>query len=243
MYAVSSLAWSTDGKFCLSFMLLRCLIETRERHATLSKLDATWMEEEMEKIFGKPGDQVSAEEFRAVRHQLPKVRHVSKRLSVLFLQRAAALVRGEATEGASGIDPSLTNGSESYADKVKSKLENHKPERKYPDPLSFTVPGLVRDPTTYKYNDDDLARILVNAIDEPAGAFKANHIPGVMRPIDVRGMESARKYGVCTMNEFRWVNFQGFITRGWGRADMDIDRQDLLWTKALRLFRRMGGRG
>lgn len=112
------------------------------------------------------------------------------------------MVRGEDTEGASGIDPSLTNGSESYADKVKSPK---KAQQHFPDPLTFTVPGLTRDPTTHQYNDDDLAKILVTAIDEPAGAFQANHIPAVMRPIDVRGMESARKYGVCTMNEFRSV--------------------------------------
>jgi hypothetical protein len=35
------------------------------------------MEEEMEKIFGKPGDQVSAEEFRAVRLHHAQDRHVT----------------------------------------------------------------------------------------------------------------------------------------------------------------------
>lgn len=73
MYAVSNLAWSTDGELALlqtcleaNFDIYNLSLHSLDRHATLSKLDTTWMEEEMEKIFGKPGDQVTAEEFRSV---------------------------------------------------------------------------------------------------------------------------------------------------------------------------------
>lgn len=57
---------------------------------------------------------------------------------------------------------------------------------------------------TLKYNDDDLANLLIAAIEEPAAAFRACGIPEAMRPIDCLGMLAARNtYGLCTLNEFR----------------------------------------
>lgn len=72
------------------------------------------------------------------------------------------------------------------------------------DPTEWTISGLTRSATTLKYNDDDLARILMSAIEEPAGAFRACGIPEAMRPIDCLGMIAARNtWGLCTLNEFR----------------------------------------
>lgn len=72
------------------------------------------------------------------------------------------------------------------------------------EPKEWTVPGLERDPVTLKYKDDDLANILIKAIEEPAAAFQACGIPEAMRPIDCLGIVAARDtYNLCTLNEFR----------------------------------------
>jgi hypothetical protein len=54
-----------------------------------------------------------------------------------------------------------------------------------------------------KFSDDDLANILHNATESPAGAYRARGTPGVFRIIEILGIEQARQWGVCSMNEFR----------------------------------------
>lgn len=71
------------------------------------------------------------------------------------------------------------------------------------DPRKWNIPGLRRG-RDGRFSDDDLARVLTNAISEPAGAFRANGIPSVMRAIDCLGMKAARStWNVCTLNDFR----------------------------------------
>ena len=53
------------------------------------------------------------------------------------------------------------------------------------------------------FNDGDISRILMDATSHPAGAFGARHTPGIMRTIEIMTMHMARKWGVCTLNEFR----------------------------------------
>ncbi|KAG7449917.1 heme peroxidase [Guyanagaster necrorhizus] len=53
------------------------------------------------------------------------------------------------------------------------------------------------------FKDDDLAQILQDATDKAAGAYRARGTPAVLRTIEVMGMEQARRWGCCTMNEFR----------------------------------------
>ncbi|KAH8920687.1 heme peroxidase [Atractiella rhizophila] len=64
------------------------------------------------------------------------------------------------------------------------------------------------------FDDDVLSQILVEAIDEPAGAFKARGIPEVMRVIELMSIETARKdWNVCTLNEFRkFVNLKPYTS-------------------------------
>ena len=38
---------------------------------------------------------------------------------------------------------------------------------------------------------------------EPAAAFGARGTPPVMRMVDVMGLEQSRRWGVCSLNEFR----------------------------------------
>ncbi|KAG6830523.1 hypothetical protein H0H87_007821, partial [Tephrocybe sp. NHM501043] len=71
-----------------------------------------------------------------------------------------------------------------------------------PNPADRTFAGLPRGPDG-KFNDDDLARILHDATEHPAGAFRGRGTPPVLRIVEIMGIEQSRAWGVCTMNEFR----------------------------------------
>ena len=58
---------------------------------------------------------------------------------------------------------------------------------------------LARDAETGAFKDVDLATLLMNATDNPAGAFKARGIPEVMRIVEIMGIEQARQWGTCTV--------------------------------------------
>ncbi|KAF6760375.1 heme peroxidase [Ephemerocybe angulata] len=69
-------------------------------------------------------------------------------------------------------------------------------------PREWTFGKLSRD-ANGKFSDDDLANILQRATEWRAGAFKARGTPAAMRIIEVMGIEQARSWGTCSMNEFR----------------------------------------
>ncbi|KAJ6487073.1 heme peroxidase [Mycena vitilis] len=71
-----------------------------------------------------------------------------------------------------------------------------------PDPSKRTFGGLTRGPDG-KFDDDALAKILLDATESPAGAYRARGTPEVLRVIEIMGILQARQWGVCTMNEFR----------------------------------------
>ncbi|KAI0081382.1 heme peroxidase [Panus rudis PR-1116 ss-1] len=71
-----------------------------------------------------------------------------------------------------------------------------------PDPKTRTFAGLKRGPDG-SFSDDDLARVLQDATESMAGAYRARGTPAVLRLIEMVGMEQARSWGACTMNEFR----------------------------------------
>ncbi|KAG6817060.1 hypothetical protein H0H87_000238 [Tephrocybe sp. NHM501043] len=71
-----------------------------------------------------------------------------------------------------------------------------------PNPAERTFAGLKRGPDG-KFNDDDLARIVHDATDHPAGAFRGRGTPSVLRVVEILSIEQSRAWGVCTMNEFR----------------------------------------
>ncbi|KAJ3844035.1 heme peroxidase [Lentinula raphanica] len=70
------------------------------------------------------------------------------------------------------------------------------------DPSKRTFGGLERGPDG-RFSDDDLAKILLDATENPAGAFRARGTPASLKIIEVLGIQQARQWGVCTMNEFR----------------------------------------
>ncbi|KAF8629714.1 hypothetical protein AX15_003313 [Amanita polypyramis BW_CC] len=70
------------------------------------------------------------------------------------------------------------------------------------DVRKWTFGGLERTETGF-FKDADLARVLHNAIEWRAAAFKARGVPEALRVIEVMVIERARKWGTCTLNEFR----------------------------------------
>ncbi|KIJ60758.1 hypothetical protein HYDPIDRAFT_116812 [Hydnomerulius pinastri MD-312] len=74
------------------------------------------------------------------------------------------------------------------------------------DVQTWTFDGLQRG-ADGSFADKDIARILQDATEERAGAFRARGCPAVMRVVEIIAMEQGRKWGVCTLNEFR--NFMG----------------------------------
>ncbi|KAF8587829.1 linoleate diol synthase [Ramaria rubella] len=70
------------------------------------------------------------------------------------------------------------------------------------DVTTWTFGNLQRKPNGM-FKDEDLARILQDATQHSAAAFKARGIPDVLRVVELMSIEQARSWGVCTMNEFR----------------------------------------
>ncbi|CAE6468800.1 unnamed protein product [Rhizoctonia solani] len=62
---------------------------------------------------------------------------------------------------------------------------------------------LQRDKTTGRFKDSDLAELLHDAVENVSGAFSARNTPEVLKIVEVLGITQARKWGVCTLNEFR----------------------------------------
>ncbi|KZT36643.1 heme peroxidase [Sistotremastrum suecicum HHB10207 ss-3] len=71
-----------------------------------------------------------------------------------------------------------------------------------PDPRHRKVGNLSRGPDG-KFDDEQLARVLHDATESPAARFGARGTPPVLRVVEIGGIVQARKWGVCTMNEFR----------------------------------------
>ncbi|KAJ7079447.1 heme peroxidase [Mycena belliarum] len=70
------------------------------------------------------------------------------------------------------------------------------------DPRARTFGGLIRGEDG-RFADDALARVLQDATASPAGAFRARGTPAALRTPAVHAITQARRWGVCTMNEFR----------------------------------------
>ncbi|PWN92018.1 heme peroxidase [Acaromyces ingoldii] len=74
----------------------------------------------------------------------------------------------------------------------------------------WTFGGLKRNEDGY-FDDDDLAKILKDAIEEPAHEFGGRSVPDILRIAEVAGIKQCRDvFNLCTMNEFR--HFLGLTT-------------------------------
>ncbi|KAH8104009.1 linoleate diol synthase [Cristinia sonorae] len=71
-----------------------------------------------------------------------------------------------------------------------------------PDVTHWTFGGLQRQEDG-SFKDAELAAVLHNATDHAAGAFKARGTPHIMRLHEIMGIEQNRRWGVCSLNDFR----------------------------------------
>ncbi|KAG8813511.1 hypothetical protein FRC19_002379, partial [Serendipita sp. 401] len=69
-------------------------------------------------------------------------------------------------------------------------------------PHKWVFGGLVRNKDG-GFDDHELAHILLDATDNQACAYGARGIPAIMKVVEVMGIKTARKWGVCSLNEFR----------------------------------------
>ncbi|TFK39791.1 linoleate diol synthase [Crucibulum laeve] len=87
-----------------------------------------------------------------------------------------------------------------------------KAQETQPDISHWTFGGLQRQ-ADGAFKDDDLANILHNATEEPAAAFRARGTPPVMRLNEIMGIELNRRWGVCSLNDFRqYLGLKPFTT-------------------------------
>lgn len=70
------------------------------------------------------------------------------------------------------------------------------------DPGECVFGGFRRD-AEGRFNDDELMEALASAIEEPGGAFGAQNVPRIMKPIEALGIIRGRKWHVASLNEFR----------------------------------------
>ncbi|KAI1430665.1 linoleate diol synthase [Xylaria sp. CBS 124048] len=70
------------------------------------------------------------------------------------------------------------------------------------DPSQRTFDGLQRQ-ADGRFKDEDLSRILQEAMDEPAGVFGARTVPKALKIVEILGINQARKWGIASLNEFR----------------------------------------
>ncbi|KAI0110077.1 heme peroxidase [Daldinia grandis] len=77
-------------------------------------------------------------------------------------------------------------------------FENNTPK----DPSLRTFDGLERQ-ANGTFKDEDLTRILKEAMDDPAGVFGARTIPKALKVVEVLGIIQGRKWQVASLNEFR----------------------------------------
>ncbi len=93
----------------------------------------------------------------------------------------------------------------------------------------FTLPGAnipdryPRDPKTKKYKDELLANALMSATSVPAHSFQARGVPGVLRVIEILGIQQARTWGTCSLNEFRrFLGLKPYATFEEWNPDKDV---------------------
>jgi linoleate 10R-lipoxygenase len=70
------------------------------------------------------------------------------------------------------------------------------------DPSVRTFDGLERQ-ANGTFKDEDLVRILKEAMEDPAGTFGARMVPKALKIVEILGINQARKWQVASLNEFR----------------------------------------
>ncbi|KAJ6551508.1 heme peroxidase [Mycena capillaripes] len=120
-----------------------------------------------------------------------------------LLYRWHATLSEKDTEWTENLFKKLFEGQDFSSISVQDFKEvAHKKMIPDPDPKKWTFDNLERGPDG-RFKDSDLAKILQDSTSWRAGAYKARGIPEVLRVIEVLGIEQARQWGACSMNDFR----------------------------------------
>ncbi|KAI0338309.1 heme peroxidase [Trametopsis cervina] len=80
--------------------------------------------------------------------------------------------------------------------------QGYRPDLPPSDKREWSFGGLKRTHNG-RFNDGELADILQNATEASASAFKARGIPEALKVVELLGIEQARSWGTCSLNEFR----------------------------------------
>jgi len=81
-----------------------------------------------------------------------------------------------------------------------------------PDIHHWTFGNLQREEDG-RFKDEDLANLLKNSTEHPAGAFRARGTPECMRLHETMGINQNRQWGVCNLNDFRrYLGLKPFTT-------------------------------
>lgn len=87
---------------------------------------------------------------------------------------------------------------------------------------AWTFGGLRRE-SNGRFPDAGIAKIIQSATASRAGAFRARGVPSAMRVLEILGIEQARAWGTCTLNEFRqFVGLKPYSTFAEWNSDMSI---------------------
>ncbi|KAF8337099.1 heme peroxidase [Cantharellus anzutake] len=115
---------------------------------------------------------------------------------------------------------------------VESLIDDSKPVDYLLDQWSFkgfSLPGSrtfernPRDPKTKRYKDDLLANALLSATSVPAHIFGARGVPGALRVIEILGIQQARSWGTCSLNEFRrFLGLEAYSTFEEWNSDKEV---------------------
>ncbi|EUC55588.1 linoleate diol synthase, partial [Rhizoctonia solani AG-3 Rhs1AP] len=100
-----------------------------------------------------------------------------------------------------------------------------------PDKAKWEFGGMKRGPDG-RFNDAELAQAIIGATSHVASAFKARGTPPVLRVVEILGIMSSRKWGVCSLNEFRkFMGLKPYDTFADWNSDPEIA------TAAMRLYK------
>ncbi|THH03822.1 hypothetical protein EW145_g5979 [Phellinidium pouzarii] len=127
----------------------------------------------------------------------------------------------KAFQGLFGTTDFKSITADQFLSTVAQKLRPDPDVRKWTfDSLDGTP--LVRD-ATGAFRSADLAALLQAATEASASALKARGIPEVLRVVEVMGIEQARQWGTCTMNEFRkFMGLKQFSTFAEWNSDPSV---------------------
>jgi linoleate 8R-lipoxygenase / 9,12-octadecadienoate 8-hydroperoxide 8R-isomerase len=70
------------------------------------------------------------------------------------------------------------------------------------DPLKRDFAGLQRQGNS-GFRDEDLARIWTDSVEDVAGSYGANHVPEILKNVEILGIMQSRSWNLASLNEFR----------------------------------------